>query len=120
MGWMEGFYQHILPGLTCAAFPLLLIGLWTVLGWLGKAVWFTGWMLSWIGWLLSGCPCPKRSGNLGGPVGGRRNLLRALRRNHGLLPPPCLVGPGSWLGKPFVPRLQLRDQLFLLLILHRP
>ena len=55
------FYQQILPGLSCAAVPLLAIGLWTVLGWLGKAVWFTGWILSWVGWLLSGCPCPKRA-----------------------------------------------------------
>ena len=36
------FYQQILPGLTCAAVPLLVIGLWTVLGWLGKAVWYVG------------------------------------------------------------------------------
>ena len=48
-------YQLLLPGLSCAAIPLIVVGLWTVLGWLGRAVWFTGWMLSWIGWLLSGC-----------------------------------------------------------------
>ena len=64
-------YQHLLPGLSCVAVPLLAIGLWTVLGWLGKAVWFTGWILSWIGWLLSGCPCPKRSSLLGGSFGSK-------------------------------------------------
>jgi len=62
-------YQLLLPGLSCAAIPLIVVGLWTVLGWLGRAVWFTGWMLSWIGWLLSGCPCPKRSGSLVGGFG---------------------------------------------------
>ena len=62
-------YQYLLPGLSCAAVPLIAVGLWTVLGWLGRAVWFTGWILSWIGWLLSGCPCPKRSGNFLGLFG---------------------------------------------------
>ena len=73
---MEGFqfaagelYHFLLPGLSCAAIPLIAVGLWTVLGWLGRAVWFTGWILSWIGWLLSGCPCPKRSGNFLGSFG---------------------------------------------------
>ena len=73
---MEGYqfaagelYQYLLPGLSCAAIPLIVVGLWTVLGWLGRALWFTGWILSWIGWLLSGCPCSKRAGTRLGSFG---------------------------------------------------
>ena len=62
-------YQLLLPGLSCAAIPLIAVGLWTVLGWLGRAVWFTGWILSWVGWIMSGCPCPKRSGSILGGFG---------------------------------------------------
>ena len=62
-------YQLLLPGLSCAAIPLIAVGLWTVLGWLGRAVWFTGWILSWVGWIMSGCPSPKRSGSILGGFG---------------------------------------------------
>ena len=62
-------YQLLLPGLSCAAVPLILVGFWTVLGWLGRAVWFTGRLLTWVGWLLSGCPCPKRSSSFLGSFG---------------------------------------------------
>ena len=64
-------FQQMMPALTCAALPILVIGLWTVLRWLGQAVWFTGWILSWIGWSMSGCPCPKRSSPPSGLFGSR-------------------------------------------------
>ena len=76
--------QLLLPGLSCAAIPLILVGLWTVLGWLGRAVWFTGWILSWVGWLLSGCPCPKRSASFLGSFGSSE------------APSKDKVGSGQW------------------------
>ena len=77
-------YQMLLPALSCAAIPLIGVGLWTVFGWFGKAVWFTGWILSWIGWFLSGCPCPKRSGSLLGSFG------------HSEAPPKNVAAQKSW------------------------